>query len=88
MEEEIVILISNVFLPQKNNPVIQKERIKTRKTAHDFFFGKQVLREGHSLVDLAEKHVYSTRVHFCLPAVRPPTFCLFWSKQNCINNMK
>ena len=73
MEEEIVILISNVFSPQKNNPVIQKERIKTRKSAH-VFAGKQVLL---------------TLQFICwLPAVLPQTLCLFGSKQNGIKNMR
>lgn len=39
-----------------------------------FFAGKQVLREGNSLVDLAEKHIYSTQFIFWLPIVLPQTF--------------
>ena len=65
MEEEIVILISNVFSPQKkkNNPVIQKERIKTRKSAHVFLLlVNRFWGEGRSLTDLVERHIYSTSV--------------------------
>lgn len=55
---------SDTYLTQKNNPVIQKERIKTRRGFMFFSAGKQVLREGHSLMDLAEKHIYSTQLIF------------------------
>ena len=62
MEEAIVILISNVFLPQKkkkNNPVIQKERIKTRKSTHVFLLlVNRFWGEGRSLTDLAKRGLF------------------------------
>lgn len=65
------------FLATKNNPVIQKERIKTRKSAH-VFAGKQVLKEGHFLMGLAGKHIYSTRAHFSGPCSLLSYFLLVW----------
>lgn len=77
MEEEIVILISNVFSPQKIILSFKRRGLKLERVLM-FFASKQVLREGHSLMDLVEKHIYSTPVHFLTPCSPPSNVLLVW----------
>lgn len=62
-----MILISNVFSPQKNNPVIQEESLKVDGEYVFFSAGKQVVKRAHFLIDFAVKYIYSTQVPFLTP---------------------